>query len=167
MNLPAAAGTVRRRTSVSIISCARDSMIALYHKIHHEPQQPPAVQEITNIIHENITKNETVNITIENNKAVVTSREPIDQDTKERLVVLLTNTPGVIQVDDQIKAKQEEPACQYYTIRSGDTLSSIAQQFYGDANRYNEIFKANSPPLKDPDEIQPNVTLRVPPDRKR
>jgi nucleoid-associated protein YgaU len=47
-------------------------------------------------------------------------------------------------------------------VKSGDTLSAIAKQFYGDAGRYSAIFEANKPMLKDPDEIYPGQVLRIP-----
>lgn len=49
-----------------------------------------------------------------------------------------------------------------YTVESGDTLSKIAKQFYGDANKYPLIFEANQPMLKDPDKIYPGQVLRIP-----
>lgn len=48
------------------------------------------------------------------------------------------------------------------TVQSGDTLSKIAKQYLGDAQRYPEIFEANRPMLKDPDEIYPGQVLRIP-----
>jgi len=49
-----------------------------------------------------------------------------------------------------------------YTVQSGDTLSSIAQQFYGDPERFRTIFQANRNVLEDPDEMFPGQELRVP-----
>ncbi len=49
-----------------------------------------------------------------------------------------------------------------YTVQSGDTLSSIAQEFYGDADRYRTIFRANRNILDDPDEIFVGQELRIP-----
>jgi nucleoid-associated protein YgaU len=49
-----------------------------------------------------------------------------------------------------------------YTVRSGDTLSSIAQEFYGDPDRFPTIFQANRNVLEDPDEIFPGQELRIP-----
>jgi nucleoid-associated protein YgaU len=49
-----------------------------------------------------------------------------------------------------------------YTVQSGDTLSSIAQEFYGDPNRFTTIFDANRNVLDDPDEIFPGQELRIP-----
>jgi nucleoid-associated protein YgaU len=51
-----------------------------------------------------------------------------------------------------------------YTVKSGDTLSRISKQFYGDANEYMRIFYANRDKLKDPDKIQVGQQLVVPPD---
>ena len=49
-----------------------------------------------------------------------------------------------------------------YTVKSGDTLSAIAREHYGDANKYNEIFEANRHILTDADEIKPGQTLNIP-----
>ena len=35
-----------------------------------------------------------------------------------------------------------QPDAQLYTVASGDTLSKIARQFYGNANSYMKIFEA-------------------------
>ncbi len=51
-----------------------------------------------------------------------------------------------------------------YTVKSGDTLSKIAKDFYGEAGKYNQIFEANKPMLKDPDKIYPGQVLRIPPE---
>jgi nucleoid-associated protein YgaU len=49
------------------------------------------------------------------------------------------------------------------TVRSGDTLSKIAKDAYGDANAYMQIFEANKPMLSNPDRIYPGQVLRIPP----
>jgi LysM repeat protein len=51
---------------------------------------------------------------------------------------------------------------QTYTVQSGDTLSKIAKQFYGNANEYMKIFNANRDKLSDPDKIQPGQQLVIP-----
>ena len=51
---------------------------------------------------------------------------------------------------------------QTYTVKSGDTLSKISQQFYGTAGQYMRIFEANKDQLKDPDKIQPGQVLHIP-----
>jgi nucleoid-associated protein YgaU len=49
-----------------------------------------------------------------------------------------------------------------YTVKPGDTLSSISLQFYGDANQYGKIFNANRSVLHDPNKISPGQTLVIP-----
>lgn len=51
-----------------------------------------------------------------------------------------------------------------YTVKSGDTLSKISKQHYGDANEYMRIFYANRGMLNDPDKIQVGQQLVIPPD---
>ncbi len=51
-----------------------------------------------------------------------------------------------------------------YTVKSGDTLSKISQQFYGDSNEYMRIFYANRDQLRDPDKIQVGQQLTIPQD---
>ena len=50
-----------------------------------------------------------------------------------------------------------------YTVQKGDTLWKIAEKFYGNGSKYPEIVKANTPPVKNPDLIQPGWVLRIPP----
>jgi LysM repeat protein len=49
-----------------------------------------------------------------------------------------------------------------YTVESGDTLSSIAEQFLGDVGSWRAIFQANRDQIEDPDRIFPGQVLRVP-----
>ncbi len=51
---------------------------------------------------------------------------------------------------------------QSYTVKSGDTLSKISRQFYGDADEYMRIFYANRDALHDPDKIQVGQQLTIP-----
>jgi hypothetical protein len=51
---------------------------------------------------------------------------------------------------------------QTYTVKSGDTLSAISRQFYGNAADYMKIFEANRDQLKNPNEIRPGQQLKIP-----
>ena len=53
---------------------------------------------------------------------------------------------------------------QTYEVKSGDNLSKISKQFYGDSNEYMRIFYANRDQLKDPDKIQIGQKLVIPPE---
>ena len=46
------------------------------------------------------------------------------------------------------------------TIKSGDTLSAISLLFYGNANKYPQIAKANN--LADPNNVPIGTTLQLP-----
>ena len=73
------------------------------------------------------------------------------------------NVEGVARVDDQITVVAPEPAAAFYTVVSGDTLSGISLEHYGNAMKYTVIFEANRPMLENPDLIYPGQVLRIPP----
>lgn len=47
-----------------------------------------------------------------------------------------------------------------YVVKSGDTLSKIAKEFYGDAGKYMDIAKANN--ISNPDKINVGQELIIP-----
>jgi nucleoid-associated protein YgaU len=53
-------------------------------------------------------------------------------------------------------------AARQYTVRSGDTLSKIAIEVYGDASQWRKIHAANADLISDPDKIQTGWTLNLP-----
>jgi nucleoid-associated protein YgaU len=81
---------------------------------------------------------------------------------KENIIIGIGNVAGVAQVDDRMMVDNPEPPAKMYTVKSGDSLSKIAKEFYGDAMKYPVIFEANKPMLKDPDKIYPGQVLRIP-----
>jgi len=80
----------------------------------------------------------------------------------EKAIVAAGNTPGIGEVEAQIDIENEPAQTVFYTVKSGDTLSKIAKEQYGDATKYPAIFEANKPMLSDPDKIYPGQTLRIP-----
>jgi nucleoid-associated protein YgaU len=86
-----------------------------------------------------------------------------DQSTREKIVLCCGNVAGVAAVNDMMSVDQSQPAAQFYTVVSGDNLSKISKQFYGDPNKYMKIFDANKPMLTSPDRIYPGQKLRIPP----
>ncbi len=56
----------------------------------------------------------------------------------------------------------ENPYTQTYIVKKGDTLSKIAEEFYGDKMLYPKIFEANRDILNDPNKIKPGQKLRIP-----
>ena len=59
-------------------------------------------------------------------------------------------------------AAGNNPYTQTHVVQSGDSLSKIAQKYYGDPALYTKIFEANRDMLKDPNKIQPGQKLRIP-----
>jgi nucleoid-associated protein YgaU len=53
-------------------------------------------------------------------------------------------------------------AAKTYTVKAGDTLSTIAKAQLGNANDYMKIFEANKDQLSDPNKIKPGQVLRIP-----
>ena len=49
-----------------------------------------------------------------------------------------------------------------HTVAPGDTLSEIANAFYGDPGKFRILFAANRNQLDDPDVIVPGQVLRIP-----
>jgi nucleoid-associated protein YgaU len=84
------------------------------------------------------------------------------QADKEKVVLAVGNIEGIAVVDDRMSVTNPEPEAQFYTVKSGDSLSKIAKEFYGNAMKYPVIFEANKPMLKDVDLIYPGQVLRIP-----
>ena len=83
------------------------------------------------------------------------------QEIKEKVVLAVGNVRDIARVDDRLEVTG--PAAVFYTVVSGDTLSKIAKEHYGDAMKYPTIFEANRPMLEHPDRIYPGQVLRIPP----
>lgn len=71
-------------------------------------------------------------------------------------------TSGVVSSAPVVEPAPEEPTLQTYTVVKGDTLSKIAKQFYGSANKWRRIFEANTDQLDNPDRIKPGQVLKIP-----
>lgn len=84
-------------------------------------------------------------------------------EIKEKIIVAVGNVEGIAKVEDKMTVTEATAnAAQFYTVKSGDTLSKISKNFYQDAMKYNTIFEANKPMLSHPDKIYPGQTLRIP-----
>jgi nucleoid-associated protein YgaU len=103
------------------------------------------------------------------------------KDLLEKAILLAGNIKGVEKVDSsglnvagapvggqqQMGTKHEGGVSgpgesTFYTIVKGDTLSGIAKKFYGDGNKYHQIFEANRGIIKSADLIYPGQTIRIP-----
>ncbi|NLJ51623.1 MAG: peptidoglycan-binding protein LysM [Alcaligenaceae bacterium] len=102
-----------------------------------------------------------LDIAVDGDKVVVKGKAT-DSATAEKIAVALGNTIGVAEVDNQLEADNAEGESVFYTVVSGDTLSKIAKEQYGNANDYMKIFEANKPMLTHPDKIYVGQVLRIP-----
>ncbi len=84
------------------------------------------------------------------------------QEHREKLILAVGNVTGIATVDDRLTVVTPAPEADFYEVKSGDSLSKISKQFYGDPMKYQQIFEANKPMLKDPDKIYPGQMLRIP-----
>jgi len=85
-----------------------------------------------------------------------------DQETREKIVLCCGNVSSVEHVDDLLTVANPAGEARYYTVKSGDNLSKISKEMYGNPNRYTDIFEANKPMLTNPDKIYPGQMLRIP-----
>ncbi|HCS43579.1 MAG TPA: peptidoglycan-binding protein LysM [Pseudomonas sp.] len=106
--------------------------------------------------------NPNVQATVDGDKVTVTG-EVGSQEEKEKILLAVGNIAGVGSVDDQITVTGPVvKAATFITVVKGDTLSAISLRVYGDANKYQKIFEANKPMLKDVNKIYPGQSLRIP-----
>ena len=109
-----------------------------------------------------------IQVRVDNEKVILMGS--IDTiENKNKIIVTAGNIDGISSVEDQIIVKHPpvvappQPEKQFYTVKKGDYLSKIAKEVYGNANKYNIIFEANKPMLKEPDLIYPGQVLVIPP----
>ncbi len=88
------------------------------------------------------------------------------REASEKVTLCCGNVAGISSVNNLLSVASEEESsedeAQYHDVERGDTLSAIAKTYYGNANAYMKIFKANEPMLSHPDKIYPGQKLRIP-----
>ena len=103
------------------------------------------------------------NLSINLDEDVVTVYGQVESvEVKEKVILALGNVEGIATVDDRLSVVPKVQSV-FYEVQSGDSLSKIAKEHYGDPMKYNMIFEANKPMLKDPNLIYPGQVLRIPP----
>ena len=69
--------------------------------------------------------------------------------------------PGGVTLGS-VAALDAAASAKSYTVKSGDTLSKIAKQVYGDASQWKRIHEANRAKIPNPDLIHPGDELTIP-----
>ncbi len=106
-----------------------------------------------------------IQVSVDDDKVLLTGKVDTHEN-KNKIIVTAGNVEGIATVDDRIVVvtpAPPQPQKQFYTVKKGDYLSKIAKEVYGNANKYNIIFEANRPMLKDPNLIYPGQVLVIPP----
>lgn len=125
----------------------------------------PSAQEIANLLLARVQANAQIDaLSVSYNgdtDTVVLKGVAKTQADREKAVLAAGNVQHVAQVDDQLTVEVAEPESRMYTVKSGDTLSKIAKEMYGNGD-YMKIFEANQPLLSHPDKIYVGQVLRIP-----
>ncbi len=126
--------------------------------------QAATAEELKKSLESHGLKVEGLDISVDGDKVSVKGKT-LTTEEAEKVILALGNTVGVAQVDNQLNVATPGVDAAMYTVQKGDTLWKIAEAHYGKGQgaRYTEIVKANTPPVKDPDLIQPGWVLRIPP----
>lgn len=103
---------------------------------------------------------ENLDVVLDDDKVTVYGQTESIED-KEKIVLIAGNVEGIATVDDRISVVAPVQS-RFHEVKSGDTLSKISKEVYGDPMKYNVIFEANKPMLSHPDKIYPGQMLRIP-----
>ena len=81
--------------------------------------------------------------------------------TKTMQISIKQERPVAVQTQSRT-VENTEDTTQYYKVVKGDCLWKIAKKFYGDGNRWREIYNANKNKIKNPNLIYPNQVFIIP-----
>lgn len=126
-----------------------------------EEEKQVHAQELLNYIKDLGFEISKLVVRVQGDKVTVEGEVP-NQEEREKIVLAVGNVEGVGSVEDSISVVAPAPEAKFYTVESGDSLSKIAKEQYGNANDYMKIFEANKPMLSHPDKIYPGQVLRIP-----
>ncbi len=87
--------------------------------------------------------------------ATVPTRAPVPPTVARPVLVSLSSVPS--------PSPSAVSGAQTYTVRAGDTLTSIASQVYGDATVWRIIFEANRDQMNSPEALRVGMAIRIPP----
>lgn len=83
--------------------------------------------------------------------------------TEQPMTEQQTETERVMEQRRGERGGQDMASSRTYTVKSGDTLSGIAESEMGDAKRWPELYAANKDAVGvNPDMIHPGLELKIP-----
>jgi len=100
-----------------------------------------------------------------------------DVPSREVSVRVMENFDKLVKTDNTLNAMRVDapkpapapapppppkPVERIHEVVAGESLSKIAQKYYGNGNKYMKIFEANRDILSNPDLIKPGQKLRIP-----
>jgi ABC-type nitrate/sulfonate/bicarbonate transport system substrate-binding protein/LysM repeat protein len=83
--------------------------------------------------------------------------------TEEKAKPVAKQTPAPTEKSPAV-APAAKPTAQQYTVKAGDTLSKLAEQFYSSSSKWEKIYEANRDTLKNPNYIFVGAKLVIPAD---
>jgi nucleoid-associated protein YgaU len=118
------------------------------------------------------------NVHIENNKLLIRA-EVANEQLKNQIwntikgvdptysdltadITINSSLPQPAAVQQAGAASSGQGSSRTYTVQPGDTLSAIAQKFYGKASEYQKIFQANRDKMPDADHIRAGQEIVIP-----
>ena len=111
------------------------------------------------------------NLHVEDNKLYIrgTANSDADKNAAWDQLKLVDSSMSDITLDLDVREQAHsfgsgggEAAYDEYTVASGDTLSKIARNYYGNSGEYMKIFNANTDQLSSPDRIRVGQKLKIP-----
>jgi nucleoid-associated protein YgaU len=93
---------------------------------------------------------------VENGKVVLQATAPTEHLKNQAWDEIKKIDPTFADLQHQITVGSET----LYVVKSGDNLSKISKLYYGNANEYAKIVKANN--IVNPDKIQVGQQLKIP-----
>jgi hypothetical protein len=128
-------------------------------------------QSVTNFIQQQ-PNTQLQNVNMEGDKLLIRASAP-SQEVKNKIwdqIKLVDPNFSDLTADIQAPAAAAVAAgggagsagARTYTVKPGDSMTKISQEFYGHANQYMKIFEANRDKLTDPDKVRAGMELVIP-----
>ena len=71
-------------------------------------------------------------------------------------------TPQTHPAAAQVRPAETAKPARTHTVLEGESLSDLADKYYGSSDKWNKIYRANRSTIKDPDKIYPGMKLVIP-----